>query len=83
MIKLRQKRLRGALAPLIGLALLGVGSGACVEGATTNDAPDVAAESVEGLHQPSEAAAEDPAKDEEQPADEAVQPGDAPDALTE
>ncbi len=78
-----QKGWRGALAPLLGLALLGFGSGACVEGATTNDAPDVAAESVPGLQEPSEAAAGDPAKDEEQPADEAVQPGDAPDALTE
>lgn len=78
-----QKGLRGALAPLIGLALLGFGSGACVESATTNDVPDVAAESVETTEEPSEAAAEDPAKDEEQPADEAVQPGDAPDALTE
>ncbi len=77
------KGLRGALAPLIGLALLGFGSAACVEDATTTDAPDVAAEAVEKAQQLSEAASEDPAKDEEQPADEAVQPGDAPDALTE
>ncbi len=79
-MKLQQKGWRGALAPLLGLALLGLGSGACVEGATTNDAPDVGAESA---RTESEAAAEDPAKDEEQPADEAVQPGDARDALTE
>ena len=77
------KGLRGVLTPLIGLALLGLASGACVDGATTDDVPDVAAESaqeVESEIEQSAASAEAPENDEEQPADTAAQPGEKPDA---
>jgi hypothetical protein len=72
-----QKWLRAALAPLLGVALLGLTGPACAQEASTEDAPDVAAEPAEDTDQQAEGATA-PAEDSEQPGEDAEEPGEEP-----
>jgi hypothetical protein len=72
-----QKWLKAVLAPLLGVALLGLTAPACAQEVPTEDAPDVAAEPAEGTDQPAEDATM-PAEDSEQPGEDAEEPGEEP-----